>query len=80
MKSDEELTRRYRQQVYVGRSKRSGRAAPSLEKALANAYEQAPKPKKEKKSEEVTYYRVIDIWAGGTNPLSEYIVVVAADT
>jgi hypothetical protein len=83
MKSDEDLTKRYRQKVYVGRSRREGRVQPSLETALKHAYDQASTDSKAKagggrRDEEATY-RVLDIWAVGTNPLSEYIVAVERD-
>jgi hypothetical protein len=84
MKSDEELTRRYRQTVYLGRSRRVGRKLPSVERAIKNAYDQAAKEAKagagRGKPDDEVVYRVLDIWAVGTNPLSEYIVAVGADT
>ena len=84
MKSDEELTRRYRQTVYLGRSRRAGRKQPSVESAIKNAYDQAAKEAKGRasrgKPDDEVVYRVLDIWAVGTNPLSEYIVAVGVDT
>lgn len=84
MRSDEELTRRYRQTVYVGRSRREGRRQPSLESAIKNAYSQASKEAKAdgggSRPDGEIAYRVLDIWAVGTNPLSEYIVAVGVDT
>ena len=83
MRSDEELTRRYRQKVYVGRSRREGRKQPSLEDALKHAYAQASTGSKAEaggRPDDEVAYRVLDIWAVGTNPLSEYIVAVEVDT
>jgi hypothetical protein len=78
MDTDEKVTRRYRKKVYVGRSQGDRRKKPSFEEALQHAYEQAPKPKGD--SPKPTRYRVLDIWAVGTNPLSEYIVAIEAET
>jgi hypothetical protein len=82
MKSDEELTKRYRQKVYVGRSRREGRKQPSLEAAIKNAYRQAAADTKAKAGgitpEADIEYRVLDIWAVGKNPLSDYIVALKA--
>jgi hypothetical protein len=82
MDTDEKVTRRYRKKVYVGRSQASGRKKPSFEEALQHAYDQAPKPKKPASGEapKPTRYRVLDIWAVGTNPLSEYIVAIEAES
>jgi hypothetical protein len=82
MRSDEELTRRYRKKVYVGRSKGDDRKQPSLEQALKNAYSQAMTARTAESGDEgdEVAYRVIDIWAVGRNPLSEYIVSVEAET
>jgi hypothetical protein len=78
--SDKDLTQRYRKKVYLGRSGRKGRTIPSLEKALKQAYDAAAKeaPAARGKKEE-RRYRVLDIWAVGTNPLSEYIVSIEVD-
>jgi hypothetical protein len=84
MRTDEELTKRYRQKVYVGRSRRQGRKQPSLESAIKDAYDQAAADRRAKAGgitpEADIEYRVLDIWAVGKNPLSDYIVALGADT
>jgi hypothetical protein len=67
------LTQRYRERVYLGRSRRKQNKAPSLEDAVEDAYNDA------KKAGKPGPYRLVDIWVDGTNPLTEYIVVLATD-
>ena len=47
--------------------------APSLKSAVKDAYTQASAANRGAAGEPKVY-RVVDIWAVGTNPLSEYIV------
>jgi hypothetical protein len=68
----DELTARYRERVYLGRSTRKSSKAPSLEEAVEEAYKDAKKAKKPGP------YRLVDVWVEGTNPLTDYIVVLAA--
>ncbi len=57
--------------VFVGIARaEEGMTAPSIEEALANAYEQG------KKATGLTRYRVVDIVVSGTNPINEYKVVL----
>jgi hypothetical protein len=68
----DKLTARYRERVYVGRSRRKPSKAPSLEEAVEDAYNEA------KKADKPGPYRLVDVWVDGTNPLTDYIVVLAA--
>jgi hypothetical protein len=74
--TDDELTGRYGDNVYFGRSQRARLRRPSLKSAIKDAYEQA---KVEKTPGATQRYRVVDIWAVGTNPIHEYIVVLGHD-
>lgn len=69
---------------YIGRASRQ-EGAPSLEKALIDAYERAigSKPESERQDfsgEPLTYrFKVVGIRVEGTNPPSDYIVDLADD-
>ena len=49
---------------------------PSLKGAIKEAYKQA---KVDKQPGALQRYRVVDIWAIGTNPIHEYIVALGPD-
>jgi hypothetical protein len=73
MESDDDLTRRYRKTVHVGRSKRKNDdEPPTLDEALRDAYDKASGGRGGK-------YRLLDIWVRGDNPLSEVIVSLEKD-
>ena len=74
--TDDELAGRYENKVYVGRSHRAPLRRPSLQSAIKQAYEQA---KVDKDPGALQRYRVVDIWAVGTNPIHEYIVALGPD-
>ena len=74
--TDDELAASYENKVYVGRSHKAPLRRPSLNNAIKNAYEQA---KVDKEPGAQKRYRVVDIWAVGTNPIHEYIVVLGQD-
>jgi hypothetical protein len=80
MPNDEDLKRRYEQETFIGRSKRARMRQPSLKNAVKDAYDQAVREKGGAAAGEVKAYRVLDIWAVGTNPLSEYIVALGPDS
>lgn len=73
MKRLRELIRRSQRSVHVGRSSKKDDPKFSLEKALDNAYKAARQAHKNPP------FRVINIFIGGDNPLSEYIVYIEAD-
>lgn len=79
MQTDEELRNRYDHDAYIGHSKRAGMRRPSLKHAVKDAYDQAVAADGGAAAGEVKAYRVLDIWAVGTNPLSEYIVALGRD-
>jgi hypothetical protein len=62
--------------VYIGRSHRARIRPPTLKGAIKDAYEQA---KTDKDPGAQQRYRVVDIWAVGTNPIHEYIVALGRD-
>ena len=74
--TDDELAGRYENKVYVGRSQKARIRRPSLKHAIKDAYEQA---KVDKEPGAPQRYRVVDIWAVGTNPIHEYIVALGPD-
>jgi hypothetical protein len=74
--TDEELAARYEDKVYVGRSHKARLRQPSLKNAIKDGYEKA---KVDKDPGVQQRYRVVDIWAVGTNPIHEYIVVLGPD-
>jgi hypothetical protein len=76
--TDEELAGRYSDKVYIGRSHgaRMRVLKPSLKGAIKDAYKQA---KVDKEPGAPQRYRVVDIWAVGTNPIHEYIVALGPD-
>jgi hypothetical protein len=71
--TDEEIAARYEHKVYVGRSKRARIRKPSANGALKDAYTRA---KAENDAGKEQAFRVLDMWAVGTNPLTEYIVAL----
>ena len=73
MKRLKEFIRRSGRSVHVGHSKKSEDPKFSLEKALDDAYKAARRAGKNPP------FRVINIVIDGDNPLSEYIVYIAAD-
>ena len=79
MPSDDDLRKRYDHEAYIGRSKRARMRAPSLKSAVKDAYTQASAANRGATGEPKVY-RVVDIWAVGTNPLSEYIVALGPDS
>ena len=62
--------------MYIGHSHRARMRRPSLNGAIKNAYKQA---KEDKEPGAPKRYRVVDIWAIGTNPIHEYIVALGPD-
>jgi hypothetical protein len=80
VQTDDDLRKRYDNDAYIGRSKRAGMRRPSLKNAVKDAYDQAVAAEAGAAAGEVKRYRVLDIWAVGTNPLSEYIVALGRDT
>jgi hypothetical protein len=74
--TNEDLTGRYDHKVYIGRSHRAALRTPSLQAAIKDAYQQA---KVDKPEGEPQRYRVVDIWATGTNPIHEFIVALGVD-
>ena len=72
--TDEEVRKRYEGETFIGRSKRARMMKPSLKRAVSAAYKEASATNGG--TSEAKAYRVLDIWAVGTNPLSEYIVVL----
>jgi hypothetical protein len=80
MQDDDDLKKRYEQEAFIGRSKRARMRRPSLKSAVKDAYDQAVAARGGAPAGEVKAYRVLDIWAVGTNPLSEYIVALGPDT
>jgi hypothetical protein len=74
--NNEDFAGRYDHKVYIGRSHRAPLRTPSLQAAIKDAYEQA---KTDKAPGAQQRYRVVDIWATGTNPIHEYIVALGAD-
>jgi hypothetical protein len=74
--TDEEILGRYEGKAYVGRSEGGRMRKPSLRSAIKAAHEGA---KAESPSGKRQTYRVLDIWAVGTNPIHEYIVVLGHD-
>jgi hypothetical protein len=77
--TNNELRKRYGDEAYFGRSKRAPMRPPSLKRAVKDAYDQAAATGGGAATGEKVY-RVVDIWAVGTNPLSEYIVVLGQDS
>jgi hypothetical protein len=71
--TDEEISARYDHKVYVGRSERARIRQPSLKNALKLAYDKA---KADSTTGQLQTFRVLDIWAVGTNPIHEYIVAL----
>jgi hypothetical protein len=71
--TDEEIAGRYEHKTYVGRSKRARIRQPSLKVALKDAYTKA---KADNEAGKLQTFRVLDMWAVGTNPLTEYIVAL----
>jgi hypothetical protein len=69
----EDFTEEYRGRTYVGHSKK-GDPEFSLEKALEDGYNKARADHKNPP------FRMIEIWVDGTNPLSEYRVVLGSIT
>lgn len=69
----DKLTAKYRERVYVGRSRRKGDRTPSLEEAIEDAYMDA------KKAGKPGPYQLLDVWVDGTNPLTDYIAVLKTD-
>jgi hypothetical protein len=69
----DKLTAKYRERVYVGRSRRGRDKVPSLEEAVEDAYKDA------RKAGKPGPYRLMDVWVDGTNPLTDYIVVLTSD-
>jgi hypothetical protein len=65
----------YQHQVFVGSSRRTRQAKPTVEGAIENGYEAA---RKVIKSGTLTL-RVVDIFVIGRNPITEYRVVLAPD-
>lgn len=80
MQTDDDLRKRYDDEAYIGRSRRARMRRPSLKSAVKDAYDQAVAANGGAAAGEVKAYRVLDIWAVGTNPLSEYIVALGRDT
>jgi hypothetical protein len=74
--TNEELTGRYDHKVYIGRSHKAPLRTPSLQAAIKDAYKQA---KDDKEPGAQQRYRVVDIWAVGTNPIHEFIVALGVD-
>lgn len=79
MPTNNELRKRYGDEAFFGRSRRARMRPPSLKRAVKDAYTQAATTGGGAASGE-KMYRVVDIWAVGTNPLSEYIVVLGRDS
>jgi hypothetical protein len=77
--TDDELRRRYDSEAYIGRSTRARMRRPTLKKAVSDAYRKAAAANGGTAAGEAKAYRVLDIWAVGTNPLSEYIVALGRD-
>jgi hypothetical protein len=75
--TDDEVRKRYDGETFIGRSKRARIMKPSLRRAVSAAYREASATNAG--SSDAKAYRVLDIWAIGTNPLSEYIVVLGPD-
>ena len=72
----DDLTDRYDHKVYIGRSHRVRLRRPSLQAAIKDAYTQA---KDDKTTGAQQRYRVVDMWAVGTNPIHEFIVALGVD-
>ena len=66
---DNDYTRDYRDNVYVG-SSNVNEEAFSLEKAFEDAYNKATAAGK------TPPFKVLEIWVDGTNPLSDYKVAL----
>jgi hypothetical protein len=80
MPNDDDLRKRYEHEAFIGRSKRARMRQPSLKHAVKDAYDQAVAARGDSAAGGVKAYRVLDIWAVGTNPLSEYIVALGPDS
>jgi hypothetical protein len=77
--TDKDLMDRYQEKVYIGRSHGARPRMlrkPTLKGAIKDAYTQA---KADKEPGAPQRYRVVDIWAVGTNPIHEYIVALGPD-
>jgi hypothetical protein len=74
--TDQEIIGRYDGKAYVGRSRGARMRKPSLRSAIKDAHEQA---KADHPAGKERMYRVLDIWAVGTNPIHEYIVALGPD-
>lgn len=79
MKTDDEVKQRYDHEAFIGRSKRAPLRRPSLKSAVKHAYDQAVAADDGMQPDDAKVYRVLDIWAVGTNPLSEYIVALGRE-
>jgi hypothetical protein len=66
------ITDDYRKTLFVGSSTEADEGGPTLEKAFEDAYEKAKQQGKKPP------FKVHDIWLHGTNPLTEYRVVVGS--
>ena len=74
MEDIDPLTQDYRQTLFVGSSTMEDEGGATLEKAFEDAYEKA------KANGKRPPFKVHEIWLHGTNPLSEYRVVVGSDS
>ena len=70
--SDDPITQAYRESLFVGSSTIDDEGGATLEKAFEDAYEKA------KRAGRKPPFKVHEIWLHGTNPLSEYRVVVGS--
>jgi hypothetical protein len=64
--------------VYTGRSGEEKGTEPTLRNAIDDAYEEAKAGRRQEgfSEDDPFWFRVVDIWVKGTNPITDYRVDV----